>query len=268
MRPTFLATNLVLLLTACQTFQPIARSDWKLQSRDSVIYCSIPTSTNSHDHVAVEINLPKSELDMAQIAIKNSDGTISTHLEHQIPDDGLIILPLSENDELAISLAGKPAIAKINANKELSSPSPCVQLSISPSQKPATCQAVGTPAEGWYQSGRVIHHFKNCESQTLSCGNLPTSGWYAQKKLNKAKISTTSCAGKLDLPRCHTIGETTGWYMNDALVSRDSKCAFKQIECVDIGSPSEGWVTFERSQPELITADNCQASRNISYLSR
>lgn len=268
MRFMVFTTNLVLLLSSCQTFQPNARSDWKLRSRDSVIYCLVPPSDNHRDQVAVEINLPASEVNSAKIAIKNSKDTITTHLEHQIPDDGLIILPLSENDELAISLAGNPAIAKINARKELSSPLPCVQLSVSPSQKPATCQAAGTPAEGWYQSGRVIHHIKNCESQTLTCGNLPTSGWYAQKKLNKSKISTTSCAGQLDLPRCHTIGETTGWYMNDALVSRDAKCAFKQIECVDIGSPSEGWATFERSQPELITADNCQTNRSISYLSR
>jgi hypothetical protein len=268
MKLLYLGLSSSLLVNSCQTIKPANESEGNNLLRDTAIYCSMKMSDSDSEVLAVEIKPATSTANSADITIRKGSEEATRHLELEIPSDGLLILPMSNTDELAISLIGKPVIAKINASKDLSKPSNCIQLQASSQSRAANCQAIGTPAEGWYQAGRIIQHTTQCQSKILTCGSQPTNGWYVQKKLKQNKRLKTPCSGQQATPACIVNDVASGWYLGGSILFADASCSTKKIECSDSGSPNEGWTTFETSQPELIAAESCQPNRNISYLAR
>lgn len=122
----------------------------------------------------------------------------------------------------------------------------------------AACNAVGTPAQGWYVNGQLLKHSRSCNTEVLACGNAPNQeGWFVQKKVDRVRIADERCAWRKDKPVCKTKDGFSAWYLDERLVARDDECHQKSIECGSTPSKGEGWIAFKRSEPQLFTIGSC-----------
>lgn len=122
----------------------------------------------------------------------------------------------------------------------------------------ATCNAIGTPAQGWYVNGQLLKHSRSCNSETLACGSDPTGeGWFVQKKVDRVRLVDERCSWRKEKPVCKTKEGFSAWYLDDRLIARDDECHQKSIECNSTPSRGEGWIAFRRSEPQLLSAGAC-----------
>ena len=268
MKSIFFGFALAAHLMSCQTIQSEQRFQMTPSLRDSLVHCSLLLPSEPQKILTVELSFPATSDHAASLNLKLSQETSYRQISAVITEDGTVTFNASEKDRLLVSLMGKPKISHLDREKDTSSATPCIQLVVTTNnQKPANCQAVGTPAEGWYQAGKVIQHSHSCSSELLTCGSAPQKGWYVQKKTNKKLLKQEECGRQRSGLLCKTMGQVTGWYRDQDLISVDDSCIRKSIECNGIGTTSEGWFTYEKTSPQLLVADTCQSSRNISYLS-
>lgn len=133
--------------------------------------------------------------------------------------------------------------------------------SIKPTIKPAaTCNAIGTPSQGWYANGRLVKHSTSCNMEVLACGTSNEhEGWFVQRKIDRVRVAAEQCAWRREKPVCKNKDGTSAWFLGDRLIARDDECHQKSIECVP--SPKyEGWFTYRRSEPQLLVASGCGGS--------
>lgn len=137
---------------------------------------------------------------------------------------------------------------------------PCTVLlsqSLASIRSGATCNAIGTPSQGWYVNGRLVKHSRSCSTEVLACGtDQMQEGWFVQKKVERVRVTAERCSWRKEKPICKTNNGTSAWYLGDRLVARDDECRQKDIECVPTVK-TEGWFTFKRSDPQLLVASEC-----------
>ena len=203
------------------------------------------------------------------LVLKRGDQDSAQVLAAPVSRDQMIEFDANNQERIAIKLAGAPRIGHIYGSYDDASATPCVQLltnTKATTSNSASCNASGTPASGWYQSGRVLQHSSNCGNETLSCGAAPKSGWYVQKKTQRVLAKSEKCGWMRETPLCKSGALATGWHIGERLIARDDECSYKQMECGSTGTKQEGWYVFERSSPQLLIASPCHFNREISYL--
>jgi hypothetical protein len=250
---------------------PAAETETSLAQ--SEIHCQIKLPSENKQNLIVEARFPSGTDRMSLLVLKRANGEPAQIVAAQVADSQIVFEP-NNRDRVAIKLGDTPRISNYYDAFDEKSASSCVQLltsSKSVPAKPASCNAAGTPAEGWYQAGRVIQHTRNCSGDTLTCGMTPTPGWYVQKKTQRVMAKSEKCGWVREMPVCKSGSTATGWHLNDRLIARDDECSYKQMECAETGTKKEGWYVFERSSPKLLISGACQsgrdtASRDISYL--
>ena len=264
---------IVAVFSGCQTTQTATVAEAESSLAHSEIHCQIALPSENKQSLIVEARFPGGNEQMSMLVLRRRSGEPAKIIAAPVINNQIILAP-NMSDHVAIKLDGAPRIGYFHEQFDESSSSKCVQLhtnSTAVPVKPASCNASGTPAEGWYHGGRVIQHTRNCSVDTLTCGLTPTPGWYVQKKTRRVLAKSERCAWLRDTPICKSGTNATGWHLNDRLIARDDECSSKQIECAGTGSKKEGWYVFERSVPKLLISGACQHGRNstnrdITYL--
>ena len=264
---------IVAMHSGCQTTPttPAAKPESFLAQTE--IHCKFQLQAKNNQNVVVEASFPNGTDRMSLLVLKRGTGEPVQVIAATVIDNQIIFEP-NPHDQLAIKLDGIPRISNFYDSFDEKSASDCVQLfsrSKATPVKPASCNATGTPAEGWYQGGRIIQHSHSCTGDTLTCGMTPTAGWYVQKKTHRVLAKGEKCGWVRETPVCKSGSMATGWHLNDRLIARDDECSYKHMECASTGSKQEGWYVFEQSSPKLLISGACQPgrdepSRDISYL--
>lgn len=264
-------TGSLVLCFSCQTASLVNLSTLNDFTYESTLHCSIPIPSETSKFLQVEVTSIDSKNQLAHLELQRT-GEVSSRITAPISESGIIEISLRTKEIIGITLDERPRIGHIDSNTFEAKAVPCVKLtasnSHSPNSKQAACKASGTPAEGWYQAGRIIQHSHTCKNETISCGKLPIEGWYVQKKVHRTFLEADNCAWLQDTPRCSSHNEIKGWYLGQRLIKQDSSCQNKEIECLEAGPQEGGWYSFARSSPQLLVATSCATNRNISYLSR
>ena len=264
---------IVAVINGCKTSQTATVAEAESYFAHSEIHCQIALPSENKQNIIVEARFPGGNEQMSMLVLRRRSGEPAKIIAAPVINNQIIFEP-NLSDHVAIKLDGLPRIGYFNEKFDEISSSKCVQLltnSKTTPVKPASCNASGTPAEGWYLGGRVIQHTHSCSAETLTCGLTPTQGWYVQKKTQRVLAKAERCAWLRDTPICKSGITATGWHLNDRLIARDDECSSKQIECARTGSKKEGWYVFERSVPKLLISGACQhgrdsTNRDISYL--
>ena len=261
----------LLLFTACKTTQSESLNPQvgSLLSQ-SELHCRVQLPSENHKSVIVEAKFPSNSEKLAMLFLKRGDNNNTQIIASTVSPEKVITFEPNNQDKIAIRLEGQPRIASVFGSFNESQASPCVQLltnSKSPTARPPTCNALGTPAQGWYQSGKLIQLSANCAHEALFCGAMPAPGWYIQKKTQRILAKPELCGWVRETPICKTGPGATGWHLGDRLIARDDECAYKHMECARSGTRLEGWYIYERSSPKLLAAGSCHTNRDISYLS-
>lgn len=141
--------------------------------------------------------------------------------------------------------------------------SPCMVLqsqSSNSAKSSASCNAIGTPSQGWYANGKLLKHSHSCNTEVLACGSAENKeGWFVQKKMGRVRVAEERCAWRREKPVCKkNMDGTSGWFLSDRLVARDDECSKKSIECTP-STKNEGWFTFRKSDPQLLMASGCNS---------
>jgi hypothetical protein len=269
-RLTFIILG-ILAQASCKTADkaPMASESESLLSQ-SELHCRIQLPGENHRSAIVAAKFPSNASRLAMVFIKRGENEGAQVIASSVSSDGTIVFEPNNQDKIAIKIDGSPRIASVFGSFNENQATPCVQLltnSRAPSAKPPTCNALGTPAQGWYQSGKIIQPSARCDREVLFCGATPTPGWYIQKKTGRILAKAERCGWIRDTPVCKTGTTATGWHVSDRLIARDDECSYKHMECVGIGTKAEGWYVYERSSPKLLVAGACHSNRDIYYQS-
>jgi hypothetical protein len=269
----FITTFILLIATtACRTTQnstPASESTSILTQ--SELHCKTRLSTEGNKTITAEIRFPSSNDHLAMIYIKRPDTSVAQVISSTVSPENMIYFEPNSQEKLAVKLGDHPRISRYFGSFHENGSSPCIQLitnSKTTTAKPASCNAAGTPAQGWYQSGKILQLSSSCNNEHLYCGIAPNPGWYVQKKHQRILAKGERCGFQRERPICKSENSITGWHLGDRLLARDDECSYKQMECSEVGSKKEGWYVYERSMPSLLIASECQNSNlEISYLS-
>lgn len=261
----------IMIISGCKTTQIASKtSESESLLSQSELHCKATLPSEGNRKVIAAIRFPAATDNLAMIYIKRSDDAPAQAIASTISSDNVIIFEPNNQDRLAIRLDGQPRISNFFGSFHEDAASPCVQLLTNakiPTAKQASCNAAGTPAQGWYQSGKILKLSSSCANETLFCGAYPSPGWYVQKKSQKVLAKAERCGFQREMPVCKTSQSITGWHVGERLISRDDECSYKQMECAGAGTKTEGWYVYERSTPSLLVAGSCHSNRDISYLS-
>jgi hypothetical protein len=250
----------------------------------STIHCSIKLPSEKNAVLDVEAKVSSAPNSSAKIILVSKNRPNPDFVSSIVSPDGMILFNANPNEPLAIRVQPHRAtgmtkttapqeevasISKMSNGFDEGAAVACVSFLTSDENsiaKPATCNAQGTPAEGWYQNGRIIKLSGNCRHEILSCADGGQQGWYLQKKTQRVLAKLEKCSWVSEKPQCVAGAQATGWHLGDRLISRDDDCAFKHIECGATDTKKEGWYVFEHTKPKLLISGNCRTSREISYL--
>lgn len=272
MKRLFSCSLIVALCTACQTMSRPSSADLIANLINGELHCVVLLPSEKNKTLKVKARFPSSNEQTAILTLQRVGDEAPHELAVPVTADGMIDFKINGQDHLEIILAEQPRIGRVNGAFDEKSATPCVHLiqnSKTASFKPAACNASGTPAQGWYQAGRIIQHSRSCGNETLSCGSSPIPGWYVQQKIQRTLVKSEECSWVRDLPVCKsTSAGGKGWHIGDRLLAVDSSCSGKDIECGSSGTKEEGWYAFERSSPQLLLTESCLPNRNISHLAR
>jgi hypothetical protein len=258
------------IYTSCQSTSSQTAQDIDQILETSELHCIILLPNQENKAMSIEARFPESAKGSSILTLKQTGRDEIKTISVPISSSGMIDFEVSKNERLGISLVGKPRVGRISGSFDESSAMPCVQLikntKVAVAVKPASCKASGTPAQGWYQAGRIIQHSHSCSHEVLSCGAAPIPGWYVQQKIQRSLVKGENCGWMKKTPVCRSSESVTGWFFDDRLVAKDEKCFNKEIECRSAETNQEGWYVYERSSPQLLVTESCNSNRNISYL--
>jgi hypothetical protein len=261
----------ILSQTSCKTInKPDVAADSESILSQSELHCRIQLPGENNRSAVVAAKFPSNSPRLAMVFVKRGESDGAQVIASSVSSDGVIAFEPNPQDKIAIKLDGLPRIGSVFGSFDERQATPCVQLltnSRTSSAKPPSCNALGTPAQGWYQSGKMIQLSATCEREALFCGAAPTPGWYIQKKTQRILAKSERCGWLRETPVCKTGVTATGWHVGERLIARDDECSYKHMECVGIGTKAEGWYVYERSSPKLLVAGSCHSNRDISYQS-
>jgi hypothetical protein len=254
---------------------------------ETTVHCSMKLAnaqSSALGNLEVEARFSSAPKSQVLIALKRGEQAFPDIITSDISNDGIIKFSANATDFLEIDVHGIPTIAGNKTvdehgevvrmsvttfGSEVKSTAPCIYFSTTssaPNANIATCNAEGTPAQGWYHDGRFVKHSASCTKELLSCGDGKNSGWYLQKKKNQVLAKLEKCSWMKNSPQCVSKSSVAGWHIGNRLVSRDDNCVYKHIECRKHGTKKEGWYVYEHTKPELLLSESCRTNQKTADL--
>lgn len=255
-----LALTLTVLATSCQTSQT------KSHAQNATLHSELVCSAKIDDLRQVQLTSHVDTLPESKVSDITTEWVITTQNGAILQSGTVVSSQVKTHKPLSLDLNGIDVVVSHDTQPTLKTDQEtavCTHLWMGGSDHKSTaasCNAIGTPAQGWYAGGKLIRHTRNCSEEVLSCGSSPQEGWFVQKKTERVLITSERCAWMREKPQCQNRSGISGWYLGERLLSRDDECRSKVIECNSLGR-NEGWIAYKKSTPKLYSADSCFAHK-------